>query len=264
MKHLPRIASLFSLACTLAAQTTPTPQDPPKAEAQKPEAQAKPAEPAAQEPAVAKEVAAADSGHAPLRWHIDVAAGAGTLKQTTQNTSGRDGDTEASYARLGFEVITADGFGGGIRAEGVQSDDELLLDTLGIRSTATDAELFLHGSYAFGDEDARTTARLGLFTRTYDQKDSVTDNRLEWASFGVRLEAEPELTILRKEGLRWSGFGRGSLAMGLTTASSEPATFDADTSMLGIDIGIGTRVQLYGFEFGMGYNYRMQIGRAHV
>ncbi len=257
MKHLPLIASLLPFACGLAAQERSTAQDPPKAESPKAEANQKPAEPSAQEPKPAQPIEVAPEATGSLRVCIDVAAGAGTLKQTTQNNSGRDGDTEAYYVRFGVELIGSSGFGGGIRAEGVQSDDELLLDTLGIRSTATDSELFFHGTGIFGDDDASTAVRLGIFTRTYDQKDKVTDQRLEWSSFGLRLEVEPELTILRKDGLRWSGFGRGSVAMGLTTASSHPATFDADTSMLGLDIGIGTRVQIYGFEFGMGYNYRM-------
>lgn len=261
MKHLPLIASLLACSCDLAAQASTAPQEPPKAEQpkaepSKTEASAKAAAANPQEPAPTPPAEIAPETTGSLRICIDVAAGAGTLKQTTQNNSGRDGDTEAYYVRFGVEMLGSSGFGGGIRAEGVQSDDELLLDTLGIRTTATDSELFLHGTGIYGDDDARTAIRLGVFTRTYDQKDKATDQRLEWSSFGLRLEVEPELTILHKDGLRWSGFGRGSIAMGLTTASSHPATFDADASMLGLDVGIGTRVQIYGFEFGMGYNYR--------
>src|SRR5262249_60216428 len=75
-------------------------------------------------------------------------------------------------------------------------------------------------------------------------------------SMGVRLEAEPEFVLAGDGALRWSIYGLFGFAFGSTRVPSHPATFDADTTMVGLDLGIGTRLHVAQVEFGLGALFR--------
>lgn len=222
------VATLPLLAAALAAQQ----QDPPATQDTQPAA-----------------------AHEHLQVRVGLALGAGKFEHTTSGSAGNSGKTDAGYLRFDLEFLGDNDFGGGLTLEGTHTDDDLF-DAAGIRSRADDAELFLHGTGMFRGEHIEAPVRFGLFIRDYTTDDLTTDASVDWRTVGLRLETTPAFTLVDGGGVRWSLDGRFGFAIGRAQVSSDPATFKADSSMAGLDLGIGTHLRLRPVEFGVDYLYR--------
>jgi hypothetical protein len=192
-----------------------------------------------------------------LRLHVELAAGTGRFEFTTNGSPSRTGHTDAGYLGLTLELIGEHDVGGGVRLTGTRTDDDLFLDTGGIRSRATDSDVFLFGSGLFGDGvEARVPLRLGLLARNLAHKDLTDEVSTEWQAVGLGAECEPDFALAHDGPVRWSLYGRFGFALALATVSTDPATFDADSKMRSVDVGVGTRLQFGAGELGVGWLYR--------
>lgn len=195
-----------------------------------------------------------DSPGAP-RWRCELAFGGGDFEHETVGAPTLQDETGGGYFRLGFEYLGPEDFGGGLRLEGTASDDDLFLATAGSPAEIGDGELFLHGTGLFGDDAVRVPLRFGLSFRGYTI-DDPTGADLTWASVGPRVELEPDFRLLGNEAVRWSLYGRLSGFAGFTAAESDPATEDWTTTMVGVDVGVGTRLAFEHVQLGIGYLVR--------
>lgn len=201
-----------------------------------------------------------------LRVRIDLEVGGGNLKHNTHGVPSLQDSTDAGYFRLGGELIGHNNVGGGIRLEGVGSNDDLFIDSGGPRSQATDGELFFHGTGLFEDRGFEMPVRFGLFLRGYELEDQTNGDRLSYDSVGVRLEVAPDLLIAGGDSVRWSIDGMLAVEFGSTVVSDDPSIIgDAHAHMHGFDAGIGTKLRVKPFEFGVGWLYRrMDVGESDV
>jgi hypothetical protein len=230
------------------------PADRPPADRQPASRQPADQEPAGRPPAPAAMPEPAADG---LRLHVELAAGTGRFELTTNNSPSRTGHTDAGYVSLTLELIGEHDTGGGIRLEGMRTDDDLFLDTGGIRSRGTDSDVFLFGTGLFGDGiETRVPLRLGLLARNLALKDLAADVSTEWQAVGLGFECEPDFALAHDGPVRWSLYGRFGFAFALATVSTAPATFDADSKMRSVDVGVGTRLQFGAGELGVGWLYR--------
>lgn len=178
--------------------------------------------------------------------------GGGDFEHETSGSATVSDETSARLVRFGFEAF-GEGLGGGLRLEGMISDDDLFAETAGSPAEATDAELFLHFTGLIGDsQHTHIPARFGLFLRDYRFEEQSTGFEVDWASVGVRAEIEPDFELVRGDTVRWSLFGLLGLGFGFGNVSTDPETFDADTTVFTYDLGVGTRLQLSHFEVGLG------------
>ena len=192
-----------------------------------------------------------------LRLHVELAAGSGRFEFTTDGSPSRTGHTDAGYLGLTLELIGEHDVGGGVRVEGIRTDDDLFLDTGGIRSRGTDNDVFLFGTGLFGDGvETRVPLRLGLLARNLVHKDLTSDVSTEWQAVGLGFEIEPDFALAHEGPVRWSLYSRFGVAFALATVSTDPATFDADSKMRSVDVGVGTRLQFGAGELGVGWLYR--------
>jgi len=180
---------------------------------------------------------------------IYAALGRGDLEHDIQSSL-RD-ETGAGQFRTGFEYWGKKRLGGGVRMELLRSQGDLFGD-----SRATDFELFVHGVGILGDSRAEVPLRLGLALRQYELEDNATGESLKWSSFGPRVEVEPDIALIRNDRVRWSIYGRLSTFAGLTVIETDPASDEWNSSVFGLDAGIGTRLQFAKYLVDVGYLYR--------
>jgi hypothetical protein len=232
---------------------TPRVQDPP-APQQQPQ---QPAQPASRESAPVKQAPqaapAADSG---LEVSIDFALGAGRFDHDTEGSGTLSDRTSAGYFRLGFELMTASDWGGGLRIEGTGSDDDLFVSSGAPAQEATDASLFLHFTGRFGSDAVDVPLRVGLFVRNYTIEEDLTGAEIQWSGFGPGLEVEPDLALIRGDTARLSLRGRLGLAVGVASIETEPATEDFDSVMASFDAGLGLHLAFEHVDLGIGYLFR--------
>jgi hypothetical protein len=192
---------------------------------------------------------------------IDLAVGGGTWEHTTSGVAALSDDTDAGYGRLGFEIIGGNDFGGGLRLEGTVSDDDLFLGSGGLATEASDGDLFLHGTGIFGgtqDDLMRMPLRFGLFVRNYRIEEQVSSDSIDWTSVGPRIEIEPELRLVRGDDVQWSFYARAGGSFGVTTIETDLSSDSFDSTTLGFDFGLGTRLQLGPAQIDLGFLLRTQ------
>jgi hypothetical protein len=192
-----------------------------------------------------------------LRVRIDLEVGGGNLKHNTHGAPTLQDNTDAGYFRLGGELIGHSNVGGGIRLQGIGSSDDLFVDSGGPRSQASDGEVFFHGTGLFESSGFEMPVRFGLYLRGYEIEDKTTNDKLNYGSAGIRLEVAPDLAIAGGDSVRWSIGGMFAVEFGNATVTDDPKVIgDAHSHMHGFDVGIGTKLLVHPFEFGVGWLYR--------
>lgn len=233
-----------------AGATSPAPAATPRAEAPPPEWATRPA------PASGRWQGDPDLwGEPAFRVRLDL--GGGRFEHDTDGSNLED-RTDGGYFRLSFEGFGDSGLGGGLRLEGIASDDDLFADAGFNAAEAGMGELFVHLSHRTIGSNVMLPVRIGLVLHGYTLEDQTTNAEVQWSSIGVRFEVEPEITLSRGDGHHWVFYGEAGLGLAATQVETEPATFDADASTLLLGLGLGTRVRLGPALLGIGYVHRSQ------
>lgn len=199
------------------------------------------------------------------RFVGELAIGGGRLEHHTRGST-LDDDTSAAYVRLQFEAYADRGFGGGIRIEGVGSDDDMFESAGFPASEASSGEVFVYFAYRPPQLQSELPLRVGLLLHDYGLEENTTEDRIDFASVGIRLEAMPEVVLHESDNLRWSIYGGGSIAVGRTRIDTDPDTFeaDSDTTLYGVDIGTRLRFGRHA-NLGIGWVYRSQtVDRSEI
>lgn len=169
-----------------------------------------------------------------------------------------DDDTDGALFRLQFEGSSSQGFGGGIRLEGISSDDDLFADT-GTAAEGFSGELFAFFAYRPPDLRIDLPLRVGFTLSNYRVEENVSEDRIDYTSAGVKFEIAPEFPLIQREHFRWSIYSAASLGFGASRVESDtssPGDFDADSEMTMFGFDVGTRFRFGHASLGVGYVYR--------
>lgn len=207
--------------------------------------------------AAATPVAAQDEPQLP-NFRVDLSFGAGNAEH---NTDGSDlaGDTDAGFFRIQFEGISDAGFGGGIRIEAWQSDDDLFTGAGYAPTESSTSSLFGHFSFLVANGKFRMPLRAGLLLHGHLLHEQDTSEEVTFTSFGPQFELAPELFLTDDSKVKWSVYSELGFALAATVVEVDnvPGDFDSATWMYGFEFG--TRVYWRHFEFGLAY-----VSRGHT
>lgn len=178
------------------------------------------------------------------RFDIDFSLGGGRFEHKTDG-SDLDDHTDAAIFRLRFEATTRHGIGGGIRIEGIGTDDDLFTDAGFNATEASSGSLFGHFTYRAVADRFAMPVRIGLLLNGYQLADQVTDEEVSYGSIGPYLEVAPEFTLFARRDFRWTLFGEAGVGVAATSIDVEGDYRDyvSDTTFAGLEFG--TR-----FDFG--------------
>jgi hypothetical protein len=159
-----------------------------------------------------------------------VSFGVGELEH---EANGFTDDTGALSTRLRLEGGRS--FGGGVLIEGSWTDDDLFGNN---EATAVEIFPYLVGTPTCGTR-FRIPCRLGPHIGGYELNHVPTDRAELWANFGLRLEVEPEVAVIKNETFEWSFYGNLNASAGYTLIDSDALdeTFDSEYAFLGGEIG---------------------------
>jgi len=191
-------------------------------------------------------------------FRVDLSFGAGNAEHSTDG-SNLSGDTDAAFFRIQFEGISDGGFGGGLRIEGWQSDDDLF-DGAGFPGTESrTSSLFGHFSFLVAEGKFRMPLRAGLVFQGHLLDDATTGEEVTFSSVGPQFEVAPELFFTNKSKFKWSVYSELGFAFAGTVVEVDnyPGDFDSATWMYGFELG--TRLYWRHFEFGLAY-----VSRGHT
>jgi hypothetical protein len=197
------------------------------------------------------------------RIRLAIGLGAGRFAFDTETDAGAslDDSTSAGFARFQFEGTSARGFGGGVRFEGLESDDDLFADSGFASSDAALGSLFGHFTYRFEEHRFAMPLRVGLLLNGLTLTESGTALETRYASVGPYFEIAPEITIAKSGRTAWSlygelGFGAGATRVEFDQPSGNELEFDSSTGFFGLELG--TRLRFGAFELGFAYIGRWQ------
>lgn len=187
--------------------------------------------------------------------HLQIWAdmGFGRLDHNTKG-SDLDGDDTATMLEIGVEGFSDSGFGGGVRL-GLLSSEEGMFDDAGVDAVmATAVDMYLHITQRWAHERFAMPLRFGFLVNSYqlEQDTSTSEDTIQFDSFGIRTELEPEFLLSDWDGVVLTAGSRLSLGSGWTECSTDPSTFEADSSTLfyGIDLGLRLRTGMGSFHLG--------------
>jgi hypothetical protein len=189
---------------------------------------------------------------APERFEFRLELGAGTMDHEFVESDAQ-GSADAAFLGLQFEGVSARGFGGGVRVESIASDN-FDKDLLGDDASAT--ELFGFFTYRYQTERFKVAVRPGLGLSLHSYNDDLVDVTIDYSTVFLRIEAEPEFTLIENPDLLWSVYGDLALGYGTTQIDSEGIVPDDDSSAALVGVDLGTRLQLGRFLLGVGYVLR--------
>ena len=164
----------------------------------------------------------------------------------------------AGLFELAFESVPETQLGGGIRARGIASKDDLDEDPLdGIPGTteARDGEWFLHATYDGGSGHKRAPLRLGLSIRNFELEDSDAGATTSWSSLGPRFEFAPQLQLNTSKDIAVCATGLLGLGYGITSIDGSNPSGDWDTHGVFVDAGAGLRCVFNQAYVDLGYRY---------
>lgn len=190
------------------------------------------------------------------RSHVAVGVGGGHYEVKTAGVG--SGDARAGLLEVAWESVSGNDFGGGIRARGLVTDDDLDTDGPGpdlASFEVADGEWFFHGTYDGADGADRLPVRLGLSMRGLRVEDTSSDEEIVWNSFGPRAEFAPEWAFQRWDDDRISVFGLLGVGYGYTNIETSVAPNDFETNAVYLDMGFGVRATLNGLLVDVGYRY---------
>lgn len=208
-------------------------------------------------PALALPLAAQED--APYRPHFRIEfAGAGGEFEHRTDGSLLDGESDAGMLRFDFEGLSRRGFGGGLRFEGLASDEDLFDDTAFNASEARSSSLFLHFTYEARARHFRMPVRVGLWLNGYQLEDQVTGDRVRYGSIGPYLEVAPEFLLVDRRRIAWSLYGQFGAGVAGTAIDVDNDSNDYVSSTAAFGVEAGTRLRTGPFELGVAYVARWQ------
>ncbi|MBL8730551.1 MAG: hypothetical protein JNM25_19185 [Planctomycetes bacterium] len=191
------------------------------------------------------------------RFRIQFAGAGGELEHRTDNSL-LDGETDAGLFRFQFEGISRRGFGGGLRFEGIGSDDDLFADAGFNASEARSSSLYLHFTYRATARRFTMPVRFGLWLNGYVLEDRVLGDEVTYGSIGPYLELAPEFRLVDRRRLTWSLYGELGAGVAGTGIDVDNDSNDYYSSTISYGVELGTRLRTGPFELGIAYVLRGQ------
>ena len=192
---------------------------------------------------------------APFR--LDFAFGGGRLEHRTDQ-SNLDGDTDAGFFRFAFEGIGDEGFGGGVRLEGITSDDDLFDDAGFTATEASASSLFGHFTFRVAEDYFVMPVRIGLQLHGYVLEETATGDQTTSGSFGPQFEVAPELLLSRDDHVCWSVYSQLGLGFAATSIDVDTVGNDFESGSFFYGFELGTRLYAGHVVFGLGLLVRGQ------
>ena len=192
-----------------------------------------------------------------LPFRIDLAFGGGSLEHRTDQ-SNLAGEADAGFFRFAFEGIGDDQVGGGLRLEGISSDDDLFTDAGFAATEARAASMFGHITYRLEQGNLVMPIRAGLQLHGYGTEEVVTGDRVDFSSFGPQFELEPELFLAWDEQLCWSVYAQLGLGFAATSIDVDTVGNDFESASFFYGFELGTRFYAGHVAFGLGLVVRGQ------
>ncbi|MEM7261451.1 MAG: hypothetical protein AAF488_05625 [Planctomycetota bacterium] len=180
--------------------------------------------------------------------------------------SALDDDVAAATLRVRSEFVSPKGFGGGFTAEFTDTDDELFEDNGVSDGEARLFDIFPYAVFRFADAGARMPVRFGPYIHVLEIDDATTTDT-RWASYGARIEIEPEVILHRNGRNEISLFAEASGGLHFTQIKLDRAGPDEDFDADGYSLrGIaGVRGRWSGFSASLGYLVRYHnVDRSDV
>lgn len=167
-------------------------------------------------------------------------------------------ETSARLAKFEFEKIRGT-TGGGLSFEVISVDEDLHTNTSGITSSDTMAfEFFAHVTIRPTVGRFRAPIRFGPYIHVLEQETAGTSpDEIDYFSFGIRAEFEPEFDLVRTKNVAVSVFGGVHGFAGFSRVDYQSSTTDNDfqTSSYGVGFSTGVRLSLRKFHLQAGYVY---------
>lgn len=187
---------------------------------------------------------------AQARFDVSLGLAGGTFEHRTEASS-RDDRTSSALLILRAEATTAGGFGGGLRLESLQSDDDLFAGTGSNEVEANQGTLFAHLTYRLQEGRFAMPIRIGFLLDDYQLADQVTDQELDHLSAGGAIELAPSFSLLANDSVRWSLFATASAGIAATTIDPDGDDEDYDSSTTRYGLELGTHVSFGRFDVGL-------------
>lgn len=187
---------------------------------------------------------------AQARFDVSLGLAGGSFEHRTEASS-RDDRTSGALLLLRAEATTAGGFGGGLRLESLQTDDDLFAGTGSNEVEANQGTLFAHLTYRLQEGSFAMPIRIGFLLDDYQLADQVTDLELDHVSAGVALELAPSFTLLANDSVRWSLFATASAGIAATTIDPDADDEEYESSTTRYGLEVGTRVAFGRFDVGL-------------
>lgn len=191
------------------------------------------------------------------RWRIATGLAGGRFDFETDG-SAADDDTDAGLFRIEFEGTSARGLGGGLRIEGIGSDDDLFAGAGFDPVEARNSSLFGHFTYRLQEHRFAMPIRAGLLLNGLTLEDQVTSAEADYVSFGPYFEIEPEVTLAGGGSTTWTLYGRlgAGAAVTVIDIDNDPNDYDSSTGFAGLEAG--TRLSFGKVELSLAYVGRWQ------
>lgn len=188
------------------------------------------------------------------RSHFEVrlAFGGGQWEHDSEG-AGPDDQTDAAFLRIDLEATSKGGFGGGLRFEGIGSDDDLFEGTGFATSEAQLSDLFLHFTYRVATERFEMPFRIGILLEGYQLRENVTDDEATYGSIGPYLELAPEFALIARRRLGWSIYGEVGVGAAGTGIDLDGDSNDYVSSTVMWGAEVGTRFRAGPAELGVAF-----------
>lgn len=184
-------------------------------------------------------------------FRVNLAFGGGDFEHRTDDST-LDGDTDGGMFRLSFEGTTKKGIGGGLRFEGIASDDDLFVDAGFAATEATMSTIFLHFTYRAQADRFAMPIRIGLLLDGYVLEEDVSGDEVTYGSIGPYFELAPEVAIVEQRKLSWTIYGQFGAGIAATGIDIEGDDNDYVSSTVLFGAEIGTRLRVGPVELGVG------------
>jgi hypothetical protein len=161
--------------------------------------------------------------------------------------SNADDETDADLYRMHVEMLTERGIGGGFRAEVMVSEGDLFRDAGFLDTEARQGSFFGHFTYLVEGHRFAMPVRAGFLADFLTLEEEVTENEIDYFTFGGRFEIAPEITLARSRGFGLAMYGEMGMGFGFTTievndfTSNDDDEFEAGTFYFGLEAGMRMR-----------------------
>ena len=190
-------------------------------------------------------------------FRVGVGFAGGEFDYRTDN-SPLDDDTDGALFRLEFEAIGRRGLGGGLRIEGISSDDDLFVGAGFPASEASSGTFYGHFTYRLEEHRFVMPIRIGLLFNGLEIEENVSGESLDYGSIGPYFELEPEVTLARSGRTAWTLYGELGVGAAYTVIDSNTDSNDYDSSTGFLGLEFGTRLLLNKVELSLAYVGRFQ------